>query len=86
MKDGGHRKLRKAWSSWATKCNPRPTRIAYLKRMLKRLEGVNLRVQDLMSVGELTPQAAELAAQQITANRNALLAELVTLDRDDPTG
>ena len=54
--------------------------------MLKRLEGVNLRVQDLMSVGELTPQAAELAAQQITANRNALLAELATLDRDDPTG
>jgi hypothetical protein len=61
------------------------TRVAYLKRMLKRLDGEGLRIQHLQSVGELNSEAAELAVQQLTASRNTLLIELATLERDDPT-
>ena len=60
------------------------TRIAYLKRMLKRLEGEDIRLQSLISGEELTHEAAELAAQQLNHSRNELLAELRELEPDDP--
>ena len=56
------------------------TRIAYLKRMLKRLEGEGIRLQSLVSDGELTRQAAELAVQHLNHSRNELLAELRELE------
>ena len=59
------------------------TRIAYLKRMLKRLEGENTRLQSLVSDEELTRQAAELAVQQLNHSRNELLAELRELEPSD---
>lgn len=61
------------------------TRIAYLKRMLKRLEGEVFRIQELLSVGELSSEAAELAVQQVAASRDTLLTELAVLERHDPT-
>ena len=60
----------------------RSTRIAYLKRMLKRLEGEDTRLQNLQSAGELTRPAAELAAQQLS--RDELLTELRKLEHDNP--
>jgi hypothetical protein len=59
------------------------TRIAYLKRMLKRLEGEGIRLQSLVSDGELTRQAAELAVQQLNHSRNELLTELRELEPFD---
>ena len=56
------------------------TRIAYLKRMLKRLEGENTRLQSLVSDEELTRQAAELAVEQLNHRRTELLAELRELE------
>ena len=56
------------------------TRIAYLKRMLKRLEGECIRLQSLVSDGGLTRQAAELAAEQLNHRRTELLAEIRELD------
>jgi hypothetical protein len=56
------------------------TRIAYLKRMLKRLEGEGIRLQSLESDGGLTRQAAELAVKQLNQSKNELLAELRELD------
>jgi hypothetical protein len=61
------------------------TRIAYLKRMLKRLEGEDLRIQGLLSTGELSHEAAELAGQQLTASRNKLLNKLAALQNENPT-
>jgi hypothetical protein len=60
------------------------TRIAYLKRMLKRLEGEDVRLQRLLSDGELTRQAAELAVQQLNHSRDKLLAELREPASDNP--
>jgi hypothetical protein len=59
------------------------TRIAYLKRMLKRLEGEGIRLQSLVSDGELTRQAAELAVQLLNHSRNELLTELRELEPFD---
>ena len=61
------------------------TRIAYVKRMLKRLEGEDARLQDLLSAGELTRPAAELAAQQLSHSRDEILSELRELEPDNPT-
>ena len=52
--------------------------------MLKRLEGEDTRLQNLVSGGELTRQAAELAVQQINHSRDELLAELRKLEPDNP--
>ena len=60
------------------------TRIASLKRMLKRLEGEDVRLRSLISDEDLTPQAAELAVQQLNKSRNELLAELRELEPDNP--
>ena len=60
------------------------TKIAYLKRMLKRLEGEDTRLQNLVSCGELTQQAAELAVQQLNHSRDELRAELRKLQLDNP--
>jgi hypothetical protein len=38
-------------------------KIAYLKRVLKRLKGEDTRLQNFVSGGELTRQAADLAVQ-----------------------
>jgi hypothetical protein len=59
-------------------------RIAYLKRMLKRLEGEDRRIQDLASAGELTLAEAELAVEQLSRSRNQLLTELSSLRLGDP--
>ena len=60
------------------------TKIAYLKPMLKRLDGEDTRLQSLASGGELTQQAAELAVQQLNHSRDELLAELRKLESDNP--
>ena len=60
----------------------RGTRIAYLKRMLKRLEAEPTRIQNLAAAGELTGEAAELAVQQLNRSREELLVELRTLEID----
>ena len=60
------------------------TRIAYLKRMLTRLEAEDVRLQSLVSDGDLTPEAAELAVQQLNQSRDELLAELRGLEPDNP--
>ena len=38
-------------------------RIAYLKRMLKRMEAEEIRVQRLIATGELSPESEELATR-----------------------
>lgn len=58
------------------------TRIAYLKRMLKRLEGEETRLQQLVSTGELTPEGGELGKKQLDRNRAELLSELRTLEAE----
>jgi len=60
------------------------TRIAYLKRMLKRLEAEDIRLRSLISDEDLTSQAAELAVQQLNHSRNELLTELRELAPDNP--
>jgi hypothetical protein len=52
--------------------------------MLKRLESEDLRLQNLVSAGELTRQAVELAVQQLNRSRDELLAELRMLEPDNP--
>ena len=56
------------------------TRIAYLKRMLRRLEVAESRLHDLVMTGELTTTAEELGAQQVHNSRAELLAELESLE------
>jgi len=58
------------------------TRIAYLKRMLKRLDAEDERLQGLVSAGELTHEAAALGAKQLNRDRNELLVELKNLEGD----
>jgi phage tail tape-measure protein len=52
--------------------------------MLKRLESEDLRLQNLVSTGELTRQAVKLAVQQLNRSRDELLAELRMLEPDNP--
>jgi hypothetical protein len=59
---------------------PKSTRIAYLKRMLNRLEGEDTRIQQLISSGELSPEAGKLGIQQLSKSRTELLSELQKLD------
>jgi hypothetical protein len=59
------------------------TRIAYLRRMLARLDGEDLRLKDLVAAGELTAEGAELAARQLAKDRDKMLAELRSLEGDD---
>jgi hypothetical protein len=55
------------------------TRIAYLERMLKRLEDENNRMQRLVSEGELSPEGGEIGIRQLKQSREELLSELQTL-------
>ena len=55
------------------------TRIAYLKRMLKRLEGEEFRLEQLVSVGELSLEGGQLGKQQLKKTRQELLSELQAL-------
>ena len=55
------------------------TRIAYLKRMLKRLDAEELRIQQLVSAGELSSEGGELGIQQLKNDREKLRSELLTL-------
>jgi hypothetical protein len=50
-----------------------------LNRMLKRLEGEDQRLRNVVSVGELTPAAAELGARLTVGNREDPRSELRTL-------
>jgi len=59
------------------------TRIAYLRRMLARLEGEDARLKDLASAGELTMEGADLGSRQLVKDRERLLAELRSLEADD---
>ena len=54
-------------------------RIAYLKRMLKRLDAEELRIQQLVSAGELSSEGGELGIQQLKNDREKLRSELLTL-------
>ena len=54
------------------------TRIAYLKRMLKRLEGGETRLHHLVTAGGLTEAGAKLGAEQLKRNRAELVSELWT--------
>ena len=56
------------------------TRIAYLKRMLRRLEGEDARVQQLVTAGDLSPQGAELTMKLVTKGRQELREELDKLE------
>lgn len=47
--------------------------------MLKRLEGEEARVQQLVSTGELSPEGGELTAKQVRKSREELLSELQVL-------
>ncbi len=58
------------------------TRIAYLKRMLKRLEGEDKRIQQLVSSGKLSPEGGELGIKQVRKNRKELLSELQRLESE----
>jgi len=55
--------------------------LIYLKRMLKRLEGEETRIQQLVSTGELSPEGGELTAQQVRKSRGELLSELQKLEK-----
>jgi hypothetical protein len=53
--------------------------------MLKRLDGEEARLQDLVSAGELTPEAEQLGGQKLNKHREELSHELRALKRD-PVG
>ncbi len=57
------------------------TKIAYLKRILKRLEGEDSRIQQLVSEGELSPEGGEIANQLLEKSREELRSELETLQQ-----
>jgi len=60
------------------------TRIAYLKRMFKRLEGEDARIQQLVLTEGLSPEAEKILIQQVKKSRDELLAELQNLQRRSP--
>jgi hypothetical protein len=59
------------------------TRAAYLKRMLKRLEGEETRIQQLIAAGELSPEGGALTVRQVNKSRDELLSELRKLETAD---
>jgi hypothetical protein len=56
------------------------TRIAYLKRMLRRLEGEDARVQQLVTAGSLSAQGAKLTMSLVKKSRQELRDELNRLE------
>jgi phage-related minor tail protein len=59
------------------------TQIAYLKRMLQRLDSQYSRIDALLKTGELTSEAAELGTRQLANERAKLLAELNELQAEN---
>ena len=57
------------------------TRIAYLKRLLKRLEPEETRIQRLVESGDLTEKGRDLALQLTRNYRKKLKAELRSLEK-----
>ena len=55
-------------------------RIAYLKRMLRRLDGEDARMQQLVSTGDLSPEGARLTLNLIKKSRQELRSELQELE------
>jgi len=55
------------------------TRIAYLKRMLKRLEDEDSRIERLVSEGELSSEGADIGIRQLKKSREELVSELKSL-------
>jgi hypothetical protein len=60
----------------------RNTKIAYLKRMLRRLKGVEANVPKLVSSGELSPEGGELAARLVRKDLAEVLSELQKLETE----
>jgi len=56
------------------------TRIAYLKRMLRRLDGEDARMQQLVSTGDLSAEGAGLSLNLIEKSRQELRSELQELE------
>lgn len=64
------------------------SRIAYLKRVLKRLDDEELRIQQLVSTGALSLEGGSLTTRLVKKSREALLLELYQLEAriSDQTG
>jgi hypothetical protein len=58
------------------------TRIAYLKRVLKRLEAEPARIKALALSGELTKDGEQLAMQLLERSRSQLESELKQLSSE----
>ena len=56
------------------------TRIAYLKRMLCRLDGEDARMQQLVSTGDLSAEGAGLSLNLIEKSRHELRSESQELE------
>jgi hypothetical protein len=61
----------------------RSTRIAYVRRMVKRLEKEELRVQELVSSRELSPEEGELAARLVRKAMGEALSELQRFETEN---
>jgi hypothetical protein len=59
------------------------TRIAYLKRMLKRLEGEFARLKELVGDGIMTEDASKLTFRQLDKQRDELIAEINALQKEE---
>jgi hypothetical protein len=58
------------------------TRIAYLKRVLQRLEGEDERINEMILSGALTAAGGAMAFQQLMKSREELLLELRSLQAE----
>jgi hypothetical protein len=56
--------------------------IAYLKRILRRLEPEEAKIQKLVSEGELSEKGRDLAIQAIREDCQKLKAEIETLQKE----
>jgi hypothetical protein len=50
--------------------------------MLKRLEGEESRIHELVSAKDLSPEGGDLAARQVRKSRGELLSELRNLESE----
>jgi hypothetical protein len=57
------------------------TRIAYVRRMLKRLEPEEMRIQKLVESGDLSEKGRDMALQLTRDYRAKLKAELEALEK-----
>ena len=61
-------KLPAGWAEDWRRMQSKTTRIAYLKRMLERLEGEEARLNNMVTAGELTGEGAKLGASSSGAS------------------